>query len=197
MADSNTPRRFDLYLMHAAGIVMRHKDEGISVGPDGLRYQRRGVTVSQPLTDIRTVILRSATVPRMGTSYICRIEFRDGTHVSATTVNTWGGADPARKPVFRDFVTTLHRALLESGAAASISFQSGYGPTRSNIMLTASVLGAAVLIVVPLGIFVAKGEARALFLCLAGAALILPALRMATRNRPSVYRPENPPDITR
>lgn len=196
MAEPGITRRFDLYLIHAAGIVLRHKDEGIEIGPNGISYMRRGTRVSQALANIAKVILRSATVPRQGTSYICRIEFRDGTHVDATTVNTWGTADTARKPTFRDFVATLHRALLESGAAQSIAFQTGYGAARSNILLAALIAGAAFFIVVPLAIFITTGQGKGLFLCLAGAVLVLPALRMAARNRPGTYQPENPPDIT-
>jgi hypothetical protein len=87
------PRRYDLFLRHRAGFFWRLRDEGIVPGADKLSYPIDGKMGFRPYTDIASVNLSSAHIPRSGLIGQCAITFRYGTTLLVSTVSASGMPD--------------------------------------------------------------------------------------------------------
>ena len=83
-------RRYDLFLRHRSGLYWRLRDQGVVPGAEKLSFPIDGKMGFRPYTDIVSVNLASAHIPRSGTVGQCLITFRYGTPLVVSTANAAG-----------------------------------------------------------------------------------------------------------
>lgn len=176
--------------------VMRFDDAGIAPTEEALVFTRSGRWMSRRYGDIASVTISTHGVGPGGTIGPCIIAFRDGARTIVMTANAAGLPDASRVRVYRAFLRTFHERLVASGTSR-IAFSSGYSEARLGGLTAALLAGAALFVLVPLVLFLATGEERALWLMIGGAALLWPAIKTRQQNAPQSYDPRSPPDLLR
>jgi hypothetical protein len=184
------PRRYDLVLREGSprGLVWRYRDEGITLTPLSLEWTARGQSRSMPYSAITSIRLQLGHVPRSGNFGSCIVTFRDGLVLTIASVNRNGFPDLERAAGYSEFVEDLH-ARLGVEDRRRIAFLAGNSEDRHAFGWFAVILGGAFFVLLPLALLVVTGEAKALFITLAGAAFIYPVWRTHRRNEPRHYDP--------
>jgi hypothetical protein len=175
-------------------LVLRFRDEGVVPEADALAYSQGGATRTVSYGDVTGVRLSTNLAGRSPIGE-CRLEFRHGPPISVMSCAASGLGDSGRTEVYRRFVADLHERLVASGAAAHIAFQTGYAGLRRGVLLTALFAAGALFVVLPIILLIVTREPRTLIVAIAGGVLFYPAWRVARANRPTTYRPEDPPDL--
>jgi hypothetical protein len=193
-ASERPPIRHPLYIAWGK-FILRLRDQGITPGPDALTFTRDGRVTTRPYADIAEINLTVSSLPKVGDVAQMCIRFRNGMTMRVLNTDAWGTPDQDQTQHYYRFKADLHERLVESGAAAKIAFTSGYSAGRAQAVKVVMGIGAAFFIGAPVVIFFMTGQAQALLVCLAGAALLLPFFRTSGRNAPSRYDPRQPPDM--
>jgi hypothetical protein len=188
------PVRHPVYIAWGK-FILKLRDQGITPGPDALTFTREGRVTTRPYADIAEINLTVSSLPKVGDVAQMSIRFLNGMTMRVLNTDAWGTPDADQTQHYYRFKADLHERLVDSGAAARIAFTSGYSAGRAQAVKVVMGIGAAFFIGTPVVIFFMTGQAQALFVCLAGAALLLPFFRTSGRNAPSRYDPRNPPDM--
>ncbi|RYE87778.1 MAG: hypothetical protein EOP19_03315 [Hyphomicrobiales bacterium] len=189
------PRRYDLFLRHRAGLFWRLTDNGIVPGPEKLSYMQDGRWGYRLYTDIVSVNVSSAHIPRQGVLAQCGITFRSGARLGTSTADAKGLPDPSRHEAYFDFLVDFHQRLVASGQAKRISFTRGGTVARMRVLQVALVLAGLIFIVLPLVLAAIVRSWQPLEIMLIGLLFVWPAWESAQKNQPGTYDPRYPPDM--
>jgi hypothetical protein len=193
--EAPAPRRYDLFLRHRKGLYWRLRDEGIVPGAEKLSFPIDGHMGFRPYSDIVSVNLSSAHIPRSGAIAQCVITFRYGTTLTVSTVNAAGMPDPSRHETYYAFVADFHRRLIDAGAARRITFTTGATAGRAMMLNIALVAGGLFFVVLPLFLSLVARSWQPLEICLVGLLFLWPTWEVAQKNQPGTYSPAHPPDL--
>jgi hypothetical protein len=192
---SDKPVRYPLFSTEGRrAMVLRFRDEGVEPGVEGVSFIRDGATQTLDYDDLRSVRLSTNLAGRSPVG-ACRLDFANGPPLTVMSCAASGLGDPSRAEAYRQFIADLHHRIIAAGAAAHVAFNSGYSGTRRGILIAALVAAVALLVVLPLVLLVVTREPRTLIVAIAGMVLFYPAWRVARTNRPTTYRPDDPPDL--
>lgn len=189
------PRRYNLFVRHRTGIFWRLRDEGIVPGPENLSYPIDGRWGFRPYSDIHSVSVSTAHVPRSGAIAQCGILFLSGATLYTSTANAQGLPDPERNETFREFLVDFHRRLIEAGVAGRISFRTGTTPGRAIVLNIALAAGVLIFVVLPLVLALMVRSWEPFEIMLGGLLFLWPAWETAQKNQPGTYNPAYPPDL--
>ena len=189
------PRRYDLFLRHRAGLFWKLTDAGIMPGPEKLSYVQDGRWGYRLYSDIQSVNLSSAHIPRQGVLAQCGITFRNGVTLGTSTASASGVPDAARQETYFDFLTDFHQRLVASGAAKTIIFTRGGTQNRMRIIYASLVLGTIFFVLTPIVVAIIARSWEPFQLLLMGCLLLWPAWESAQKNEPGTYDPRYPPDM--
>ena len=154
--------------------ILKLRDQGITPGPESLTFTRDGRVTTRPYADIAEINLMMNAMPKAADVAQMTIRFRNGMTMRVLNTNAWGSADPDQTQHYYRFKADLHQRLVESGAAATIAFTTGYSAGRAQGAKVVLAIAAAFFIGTPIVIFFMTGQAQALLICLGGAALVWP-----------------------
>ncbi len=189
------PRRYNLFLRHRGGLFWRLTDEGIMPGVEKLSYMQDGRWGYRLYSDIYSINLSSAHIPRQGVIAQCGIMFRNGTTLGLSTSNAAGVPDGSRQETYFDFLTDFHERLVASGASKDISFTRGGTQTRMRILYGALIVGTMFFVLLPIILAIIVRSWEPFQLMLMGGLLLWPAWQSADKNQPGSYDPRYPPDM--
>jgi hypothetical protein len=188
--------RFDLVTTDGQRrFVLTLKDSGVALEPDAILVRRALRWTRTPFTGIMSVTLSSGAVGRSGVIGNCTIQLNNLSRIVVSNVNNRGFANGQQNGAYRNFIRAFHQRLIASGAAKSISFRSGYSEARITGLRVALVFATAFFLVLPFVLLLISRDLKALSLLAAGAALVVPLFGVASKNAPSAYYPDRPPDL--
>ena len=189
------PRRYDLYLRHRAGLFWRLTDSGIVPGPEKLSYPIDGHMGFRLYSEIYSINLSSAHIPRHGSLAQCGIKFRNGATLGLSSAGASGLPDPQRREVYVEFLQDFHDRLIASGEARRISFTRGGTEMRMLVLHIALIAGTALFVLLPIILAIMVREWGPLQLMLMGGLFLWLAWQHAGKNQPGTYDPRYPPDL--
>jgi hypothetical protein len=180
------------------GMRFKLAEGRLALTGEGLGYELDGLSELRLYQDLRSVRIQSVQTSKNGPPE-ARIElvFENGKPLVVHSSSPWGADDPARDPVFIAFVEDLHRRIPPADAAR-IRFLRGASETQHQVLMGAFTLLLVLLCIAGTMILykalqgaVPFMEATLPLLGLAG--LCFWIYRMAEKNRPGVYRPDELP----
>jgi len=194
-ASDSTPddRRFyDIHFREgpARGIILRYRDSGMRLSPAGMEWYAEGERRFTDYSTIDAVRLQTGHIPKSGYFGTCEITFRNGRNVTIGSLDKWGSPDGERLDDYAEFVQDFHGHLSDEDRRR-IRFEAGGSAFRHAFGTVAVILGGLMFVVLPLGLLLYTGEAKALFILVGGAAFIIPAVRTLKRNTPRTYDPHH------
>ncbi len=174
-------------------LVLRHRDEGITLTPTGLEWTKDGTDRHAAYADIAAIQLQIGQLPKGGPFGSCRITFRDGGQMTVSSVTRFGNASRERAIVYAAFLRDLH-GRLGAEDRTRIHFGAGNSAGRQTFGKVLLVVAALFFIGLPVVLLVLTGELKSLFITLAGAFFVYPLFRTIQRNAPVDYAPDAVPD---
>jgi hypothetical protein len=189
------PRRYDLFLRHRTGFFWKLTDEGIVPGPEKLSYPVDGRMGFRLYSEIYSVNLSSAHIPRSGNLAQCGISFRNGATLGLSTANALGVPDAGRREVYNEFIDDFHNRLVASGDAKRISFTRGGTEMRMRVLWIALIAGTALFVILPIVLAIMVHDWGPFQIMLMGGLFLWPAWQAAEKNQPGTYDPRYPPDM--
>lgn len=189
------PRRYDLLLRHRAGLFWKLTDEGIVPGPEKLSYMQDGRWGFRLYSEIYSVNLSSAHIPRSGNLAQCGISFRNGATLGLSTANALGVPDADRRVIYNEFIGDFHNRLVVSGDAKRISFTRGGTEMRMLVLQIALIAGTALFVILPIVLAIMVHDWGPFQIMLMGGLFLWPAWQAAEKNQPGTYDPRYPPDM--
>ena len=186
------PRSYDLHFREGprGGFVWRYRDAGIVLTPTAMEWRTDGVARTTDYSTIESIRLQTGNVPKSGTFGACQVTFRNGRTLVINSMNSWGTPDPERFDDYAEFLQDFHERLSEEDRRR-IRFLAGATEGRQMFARISVWLGGAFFVLLPLVVMLLTGEIEALFLCIAGLAFIVPALRTLRKNEPRTYDPRH------
>jgi len=185
-------RYYDLYFREGpgGGIVLRYRYSGMRLSPAGMEWESEGERRFTDYSTIEAVRLQTGHIPKSGYFGTCEITFRNGRNVTVSSLDSWGSPDGERLDDYAEFIQDLHGHLSDEDRRR-IRFEAGGTAFRQAFGTVAVILGGLMFVLLPLGLLLYTGEAKALFILIGGAAFIIPAFRTMQRNRPRTYDPHH------
>ncbi len=189
-------KRYELYiLVNDKHFFWRNPNRGVAITDAGLDssldWHDEDVAMRQLWTGIIAVSMASASDGKSEVNR-CRIAFRDGTTLTVTDAGAAGTVDHDQTPLYRDFVTALHRRLALA-PAGTISFTAGMSEGRHTGLAIMFVIAVLFFIGTPFVLLFIVRDWRVLGSLFAGAAFVWPIWKILENNRPRSYDPRHPP----
>lgn len=168
------------------------RDEGVTLHDDRLVWSVDGGTREAPLSAVRAVNIFLGGVDDQIVA-VCAIDLGGGLVLHVTSGGAWGGADPDRAQAYRDFVADVHGRLLRRAGPAP-AYRVGPPGARRNLLVAVLVIATGFFVVMPLVLLLMFRDLNALWITIAGAALVWPLYQQMERNSPRTYDPARPPE---
>src|SRR3569623_1109612 len=166
-------KRYDLFTTDGSRkFVWRLADEGIALEPDGIAVMRAGQWTRARYAEIAAITLTSGAIGQSGLRGACTIRLNNLALIVVNNLNVRGIADGFRDGLFRQFVSDLHRKLIETGDAKDIYFHAGFSQSRMTGLVFITIIAALMFVVLPLGLLIFTGDIQTLWMLLAGAGLV-------------------------
>ena len=175
------------------GVFLRMDDRPILLHENGLQWSAPNAPMQGATFDdivrIRLVAGSDGESELIGS---CVIYFKNSRMLTVMGGNNWGLGDPEKAELYRQFVHDLHRRL-SAGDSSKIDFVVGHTKTARGVSQAAMILLVLFFLVLPLGLFVATGEPKCLFIMLGAFAFASPLFSQFKANTPRNYFPRNIP----
>jgi hypothetical protein len=184
--------RYELHFREgpARTIILRYREAGITLSPAGMEWYAAGERRFTDYTTIIAIRVQTGHIPKAGYFGSCEITFRNGRNLTVTSLDKWGSPDGNRLGDYAEFIQDLHGRLSDADCRR-IRFEAGATTGRHIFGTVAVVLGGLMFVVLPLGLLLLTGEAKALFIAIGGIAFIVPAFRTMKKNEPRTYDPRH------
>lgn len=189
------PRHYSLFV--SAGekrFFWKLRDEGVTLSAEGISWSIGGLRTARAWNEIEAVHLVVAHIPKHGSTYECKIRFRQGLPLVVRSVSASGLPDDTRAVAYREFVETLH-ARLSRPEFSGVRFESGASEGRALAMKITMGIAAVFFVGLPLALLLI-GIApllEGLGILGVGTAFVWPLWRMARANEPRTYSPRDLP----
>lgn len=161
---------------------------GIELTADEIRWGDQALKYA----DLASIRLQSLPLKKSPDGALCVLTDRFGRTATFTGQNPFGLYDPEFAERYRSFLRDLHARL--APYAANIRFTRGIGETRHNVVFVGLVALASMLVVFPIALALFTGHLQALWVSLAGIALVWPLWRNNAENTPDDYDPAAIPE---
>ena len=195
---ANEPEaHFDLAISDG-GMRFKLAEARLTLTGEGIGYELDGVSEPRSYQDLRSVRIQSVQTNKSGPSEArAELAFERGKPLVVHSSSPWGADDPARDPVFIAFVEELHRRIPPADAAR-IRFLRGASESQHQVLLGAFTLLLVALCIAGTIILYKALQGKVPFMeallpLLGLAGLCFWIYRMAERNRPGVYLPDELP----
>lgn len=179
----------------APRFYFKNTNEGVYLSPKGIGWFIDGTSYTRDWSEIASVNLVVAYIPKDGPNGTCKISFTDGSVVTVLSASKWGHSDDERNAEYGRFLTDFHR-VIPVQERSRIKFETGIGRNQHAAMKVVFAVAALFFFVLPLGLAIYFREFEVLLIAGAGAALVYPLYKSAEAGQPASCTPDRvPPDL--
>lgn len=196
--ESKTPKSssadYDVFLREGeVGMYWRHTERGVVISDEGLLWSIEGEQRRTKFSEIESIHLMSAHMPKSGNVYTCHIRFQQGPPLSLYSTDDYGRPDETHETAYRYAMLDLH-ARLAKAALPQIRYQAGMTGGRHGFLLATLIVATLLFGVLPVGIFLfLETSWHTLGIVAAGIGLIWPLWSQWNNNHPRGYAPDDLP----
>lgn len=170
-----------------------NSNEGIYLSPKGIGWFLDGTSYTRDWSEIATVNLFVAHIPKQGRIGTCAITFTDGFVLTILSATKWGHSDDDRNAEYGRFIADFHR-VIPTELRDKIQFRTGGSRFGYVGMIVTLVIATAFFVALPLGLALYFRDWQALFITAAGLAFVWPIYTIAGATKPATYHPNQVPE---
>jgi hypothetical protein len=167
---------------------------GIAVTPVGIAFTGENGAREVPFDEFFAIRLHTTYAQGGDTPLgVCRIDFRNGRRLEGYSGDAYGRVDVEQLSHYRAFVRELHRRIPQD-QRTRIAFRGGLTDSRYQVLTAAIVAGAALFVLLPIGLFFHSPSWQSFFVIFEGGGLAYGGWRSFDRNKSAPYSPDAVPN---